>query len=73
MNSLGNPLRMGALREDAYFAQQDQILLANLREVLLLQAEVESVAQAGNCRFNELPNGSPQARQPHEVAANGRR
>ena len=44
MNSGSSRYRSALVREDAYFSEIDQILLANLRETLELQAEVEECA-----------------------------
>jgi hypothetical protein len=40
-------LRSDRLREDAYFAEVDRILMENLREVMELQREAEACAAAG--------------------------
>ncbi len=47
MNSGSSRYRSALVREDAYFSEVDQILLANLRETLELQAEAQECA-AGN-------------------------
>jgi hypothetical protein len=47
MSSKSHGLRSEHLREDAYWAEIDQILLSNLRETLQLQREAEACAAAG--------------------------
>ena len=44
MNSGSSRYRSALIREDAYFSEIDQILLANLRETLELQAEAQECA-----------------------------
>ena len=44
MNSGSSRYRSALIREDAYFSEIDQILLANLRETLELQVEAEACA-----------------------------
>lgn len=47
MNLGSNRFRASLIREDAYFSEVDQLLLANLRETLELQQEAARVAD--NC------------------------
>ena len=47
MNLGSNRYRASLIREDAYFSEVDQILLANLREALELQQE--AARAAGDC------------------------
>jgi len=47
MNSQYHGYRSDHLREDAYYAQTDQVLLANLREALELHQEAERCAAGG--------------------------
>jgi len=49
MNSGSSRYRSALVREDAYFSEIDQLLLANLRETLELQAE------AGQCAAGNRP------------------
>jgi hypothetical protein len=49
MKSGSSRYRSALVREDAYFSEIDQILLANLRETLELKAEAQECA-AGNSR-----------------------
>ena len=51
MNLGSNRYRASLIREDAYFSEVDQILLANLRETLELQEEASRAA--GNCDDHE--------------------
>lgn len=44
MNSGSSRYRSALVREDAYFSEVDQILLANLRETLELQEEAARCA-----------------------------
>ncbi len=57
MNSGSNRYRASLIREDAYFSEVDQILLANLRETLELQHE--AARAAGDCSECESHNRSP--------------
>lgn len=45
--SIRSRYQASLVREDAYFSEVDQILLANLRETLALQQEAEEVANSG--------------------------
>ncbi|MDX1929487.1 MAG: hypothetical protein SFV81_23370 [Pirellulaceae bacterium] len=49
MNSGSSRYRSALIREDAYFSEVDQILLANLRETLELQAEAQECAAGNRC------------------------
>jgi len=55
MNRQSHGLRSEQLRENSYFAEIDQILLANLRETLELQREAEQCASAGRREKNSSP------------------
>ncbi len=49
---MSRPISAGhssSLREDAYFAEVDQILLENLREAMHLQQEAAACAAGGKC------------------------
>ncbi len=59
MSSQFQALRVGRIREEAYFAEQDRILLEQLREVMQLQAE----AAAACCSEGQL--------HQHEAPAQG--
>jgi len=50
-----NRYQASLIREDAYFSEVDQLLLANLRETLELQQEAARVAD--NCGDREEPRG----------------
>lgn len=52
MNSGSSRYRSALIREDAYFSEIDQILLANLRETLALCEEAEKCAAGAR---NEHP------------------
>jgi hypothetical protein len=53
MSSKSHGLRSEHLREDAYWAEIDQVLLSNLRETLQLQREAEACAAAGRREAKE--------------------
>lgn len=53
MNSGSSRYRSALVREDAYFSEIDQLLLANLRETLELQAEAERCASGTRPEFSE--------------------
>lgn len=57
MNLGSNRYRASLIREDAYFSEVDQLLLANLRETLELQQEAARVAD--NCGDREGPHRCP--------------
>lgn len=61
MNLGSNRYRASLIREDAYFSEVDQILLANLRETLELQEEASRAA--GNCGEQESSDCSCSERQ----------
>ncbi len=58
MNLGSNRYRASLIREDAYFSEVDQILLANLRETLELQQE--AARAAGDCSECESLNCNQQ-------------
>jgi len=67
MNSQYHGYRPDHLREDAYFAQADQMLLANLREALELHQEAERCAAGGRCAATK--NGNFDQRQTISIAS----
>ncbi len=48
MNTGSNRYRASLIREDAYFAEIDQLLLSNLREAIELQQEAAQCASGGS-------------------------
>lgn len=56
MSSKSHGLRSERLREDAYWAEIDQVLISNLRETLQLQREAEACAAAGRRETRENAN-----------------
>ena len=54
MNSGSSRYRSALIREDAYFSEIDQILLANLRETLELQAEAQECAAGNRSESTEI-------------------
>lgn len=55
MGSNSHGLRSDRLREDAYWAEVDQILLSNLRETLELQKEAQQCAANGRVEHPASP------------------